>query len=904
MYLQRLDITGFKSFAHKTALEFDRGIVSIVGPNGSGKSNVADAIRWALGEQSMKMLRGKKADDVIFSGSSLKARLGMAEVSIHLNNEDRQMPLDYTEVTITRRVYRNGEGEYLLNNSPVRLQDIHLLLARSNIGQKSYSVIGQGMIDHVLVASPAERKIFFDEAAGVRQYQIKREQAVSKLEQTKENLAQAQMLLTEIEPRLRTLTRQVRRLEKRGAIASELRSSQRQYYSQRHVGLSKELMTLDEQFRAQRSRQTEYEQELSALQRELEALEKEKTRHEVFEDLQQEYSRVLEQKNAVLKEQAVLEGAYELEAARAGELNVVWLENRDRELSRARADIHAEVATLEQDVATERSELVKRQVQLSTVLDQLAALEAQMERASEHAQRSAAATDAVESELKVFHEEFAQFQEQAAKAETEYHLGKIKREIRRLYDTFVGVLKRFQSAREGMHAADVLKAQEEFRALSKNKDSLTADIHDRKTELEKTAARLGVLKESAQRLTDEHDRAKRELERLRPGDSAAGKASRQRHTLDAQAQTFDAQLQRLREQIVNFNQTEQKKKEHLFQLQKSFRVKQNKLSQSTSEVNATRVEQAKLETRKDDLAREVRSELPAELSETILQLGPDSAPEHAVPDEKLLAAIGDFKHQLEFIGGIDEGVTAEFHQTDERYTFLSTQVQDLEQSIASLEEIIAELDATIKEQFHKAFTLINHEFGKYFKALFNGGNAKLVLQEAELEEPEEAGDENADDEGDHESKNVPTAHKSGRAGSGLRPAQRVFAGKEKVIAGIDIIATPPGKRISGIAMLSGGERALTSIALICAILANRPSPFVVLDEVDAALDEANTQRFAAILRELAHKTQFITITHNRSTMQISSILYGITMGDDGVSKLLSIRMEDAEHVIADHGNRA
>ena len=203
MYLKKLELIGFKSFAQKTTLEFNRGVVSVVGPNGSGKSNIADAIRWALGEQSIKLLRGKRSEDVIFSGSSSKARLGMAEVSIHLDNEDRQMPVDYSEVVITRRVYRNGEGEYLLNNGPVRLQDIQLLLAKANFGQRSYSVIGQGMIDHILVASPAERKAFFDEAAGVRQFQIKREQAVSKLEQTEENLEQARMLLVEIEPHLR-----------------------------------------------------------------------------------------------------------------------------------------------------------------------------------------------------------------------------------------------------------------------------------------------------------------------------------------------------------------------------------------------------------------------------------------------------------------------------------------------------------------------------------------------------------------------------------------------------------------------------------------------------------------------------------------------------------------------------
>ena len=218
MYLQKLEILGFKSFALKTTLEFNQKLTAIVGPNGSGKSNVADAIRWVLGEQSVKLLRGKRAEDVIFAGSDRKTRSGMAEVSIFLNNADGSAPIDYSEIVITRRVYRDGQSEYLLNNHPVRLIDINLLLARANFGQKTYSVIGQGMIDSILVSSPADRKEFFEEATGIKQYQIKREQSISKLGATYENLEQAELVLQEITPRLKTLTRQVKRLEKRGEL--------------------------------------------------------------------------------------------------------------------------------------------------------------------------------------------------------------------------------------------------------------------------------------------------------------------------------------------------------------------------------------------------------------------------------------------------------------------------------------------------------------------------------------------------------------------------------------------------------------------------------------------------------------------------------------------------------------
>src|SRR3989338_5724536 len=221
MYLEKLELQGFKTFAKKTALMFPRPknshkpLTCIVCPNCSGKSNIADGIRWALGEQSLKLLRGKKSEDIIFSGSEGKGRAGFAEVVMTFNNQDGAMPIDFSEVVISRRLYRDGESEYQLNGKSARLSDIQLLLAEANVGQRSYSVVGQGMVDHILIASPEERKDFFDDATGVRQFQIKRREALLKLKRTHENLVDIEMLLNEIEPRMRSLKRQVSRLEQR-----------------------------------------------------------------------------------------------------------------------------------------------------------------------------------------------------------------------------------------------------------------------------------------------------------------------------------------------------------------------------------------------------------------------------------------------------------------------------------------------------------------------------------------------------------------------------------------------------------------------------------------------------------------------------------------------------------------
>jgi chromosome segregation protein len=235
MYLKRLELQGFKTFAQKTALEFvldtsgRRGVTAVVGPNGSGKSNVADSLRWVMGEQSLKLLRGKRSEDVIFAGSEKRGRAGFCEVTMVLENDDKP-DLGMSEIAVTRRLYRDGQSEYEINRQGARLGDVQLLLAQCGIGQRTYSVIGQGMVDQVLVAGPAERKEFFDEAFGLKPFQLKRNSAWNKITASREHLAQTDLLLQELGPRLASLEKQVKRLQERETIEQELRSLERQHY--------------------------------------------------------------------------------------------------------------------------------------------------------------------------------------------------------------------------------------------------------------------------------------------------------------------------------------------------------------------------------------------------------------------------------------------------------------------------------------------------------------------------------------------------------------------------------------------------------------------------------------------------------------------------------------------------
>lgn len=772
MFLDRLEIQGFKSFAQRVIFDFTMEdktkprMTAIVGPNGSGKSNVADAIRWVLGEQSMKTLRGKRGEDVIFSGSDKRARLGFAEVSMFLDNHDQAMPIEYKEVVITRRLYRDGESEYLINKSKARLQDILLLLARANFGQKSYSVIGQGMVDSILRATPLERKDYFDEAAGVKVYQIKREQSLNKLEASQENLNQADMLLQEITPRLRSLTRQVNRLEKREVLEKELRDLQSRYYSHLWQDINNRYQERLADFKdADQKRQAKV-QALTAVQQEFNSLEKDETSSDVFGKLQKEFEKLLEEKNKFREKELVLENKIEF-------------------AKRTQTRVAVGVIPL--------AEVVSELEVISGLENKLLAKV-----------RSAKTLD----DLEQIKGEFVSLEQ--------------------ITNTLIKKIK-FPSAEP--------QAKEANPVLTK----------------ELIAVREGVAR-------------------------------------------FSKELALSQQKIRDFQEEEKKKKGDFFELQRKLQNRQIELNELVAQTNNIRIELARLETRKEDLEKEICEELKItsqEIGRALKMKGVEGADLPAQAGEGIKGQDGvmsyemmpeeifRLKHQLELIGGIDPETVAEYKEAKERYDFLTVQTEDLKTATISLRQIIDELDETIKKQFDEAFKNINEHFERYFRLLFQGGKARLVLQKGE--------------EGMRGQKRAEEGVEAEEAAAGGETTGKGHEGSEKakdIIQGVEIEATPPGKRLKDINILSGGERALTSIALICAIISNNPSPFVVLDEVDAALDESNSIKFAQILSDLYSKTQFIVITHNRATMEKANMLYGVTMGDDGVSRLLSIKLED------------
>lgn len=885
MHLEKLEVQGFKSFALKTSLEFGKGITAIVGPNGSGKSNIADAIRWVLGEQSLKLIRGKKADDVIFAGSDKKTKLGAAEVSLYLNNEDGTAPIDFSQLVVTRRVYRDGTGEYLVNKRAVRLSDIHMLLAKSNFGQRTYSVIGQGMVDSILMTSPQERKGFFDEAAGVRQYQLKRDQTIAKLDHTRENLRQAEALMQEIEPRLRSLTRQVKRLERRAEIENELTQLQTTYYRGSLQDLRKQLKDAQDRLAAFDADRKKHEQSVRELNTHLSKSEGEQSRSEAFATLQRQYERTQAEKGVLLAEEAVLKGQRDAAFAQQGKANVVWLEKQLGAVAHQIKDLEQEVNELNGALELELSKqklLVTQETEKKRDHDRL---DHEVRAAYEILRKGAVTLPEVQTEFTDFLSFERSFITEIRDAVSVEQLDMLKKRADELEKRTNRLADRLERVGASEKAAQVVELQDQLQRALVDRDEVIARRNDLDISIKLRREKVQLLTRTMDRLREEHERLERELARSRAEtkEDASETNRTQATALTAKIEAVDKKLTSITEEMQQFNTSETKKRDELFRVQRELRTAQDLLNAATAKGNDVRVETARLETRVQDIDREIKEEVRDSAWADIFEGTEQGAPPKPEDAEEILR----IKHQLGLIGGIDEGIEKEYHETDERYRSLKTQYDDLIKASAQLEQGIEELDRTIKERFDEAFNKINEQFGKYFRTLFNGGTAKLILQKEIVKEEEE--DEDADDEDDEEDDD--------------EPVQKPKTAAERVVTGIEIQATPPGKRLKGIAMLSGGERALTSIALICSIISNNPSPFVVLDEVDAALDEANSQRFAAILAHLAAETQFVTITHNRATMEKANILYGVTMGDDGVSKLLSVKLEQAEEVIKRYGNR-
>ena len=875
MYLKRLDIQGFKSFANKTALEFETGITAIVGPNGSGKSNIADSIRWVLGEQSSKQLRGKKSADVIFAGSDKKARQSFAEVSVTFDNADRKIALDYSEVSITRRMDRSGESDYLINGNKVRLLDIIDLVLKSNIGTSRYTVIGQGTIDQMILSGPSEVKNLIDEASGVKTYFIRRDKAMRRMEQTGLNLMRVKDLLAEIEPRLKSLRRQAKKMQEREAVEVELRSLQSANFSGKYWQFEEALYALNSKLDVLVAVRRELEAQVEQQRKTLEKGEaSNRAEVEGYQNIQKEIKKLLEQKNKLAEDAAMIRGKLQAQknsGVGSGDAKTLELDRSNSENSKKQ--LHSEIERAKEAVKKIESELKQKTKIFEEVSAELGKIQGALENPDK--------IDFVElaegvTQLEQHFAEFYSGLESAADLGTVLPLAQ---NFRQNFLKFKDKTAKFAQN----PFANFEKQRKALNEILIQKDRLNQELNRLDLEKSKNSINLEYFERELVKVDQKLLQTNLELRGLSAGsqDDYFQQLLEQEQQLNAEILKIGQSVGSLEQKISEYHVKEQSQKKEILDEERKFRLNQDEIAKLKDQESVLQIEKAKLETQRENILGEIMSALG---ESGLAQIKKEKiASSHSNLDEK----IQKLKNQLDMIGGIDELTLKEYQETETRYTYLDTQVKDLDKALNDLKSVIEELDGHIKKQFQDAFNRVDQQFQEYFRVLFNGGRAYLSVLHANKEKESDIAEAGAAEEDS-------AAENSGA--EKLRPEEKLIAKYGKAsddITGIDIKATPPGKKLSGITALSGGERALTSIALLCALLTCFPSPFVVLDEVDAALDEANTIRFAKILASLAGHTQFITVSHNRETMRQAHTLYGITMGDDSISKVLSLKVEQA-----------
>jgi len=863
-----------------------------------------------LGEQSVKLLRGKKSEDVIFSGSSKKASLSFAEVSLFLNNADpASVPqyrgttagkldnLPFHEVVVTRRLYRDGESEYLLNGSRVRLLDISLLLAKARFGQRAYSVIGQGMVENFLNTTLAERKEFFDEATGVKMYQIKRDDAMNKLQNARGNMAQAGSLLSEIEPRMRSLTRQMKKLEQRAETEAALQTLQKNYYAGQWHALNDELKDLNKKLVEREKLGREEEKETAQISREL-------AQRQERQNLQPERARLEEAKRKLENERNNLfQALSEVKARigvsyeRAGKTDAAWLIKRGGLLEREITNLNKEIKEAEINLPEAEAGAQTAKVEQEQINRALNELRGKLNNGAGEKQSAGALLKKTRQEidelLDIYERIFICLEKANDIAGATKHLTSLQLKLKELKETLKDKRNEGDAFAGGFGGPKAEKETEQLKkeiiAYEEKKQAVIERYVVWQGKKQGAQEKIKFLRESLAAKLSEQKELKEKLKQADSGEDKQELKQKERE-LTVKLAKVNQEIEEVEKKTGELQAAGRTEQEELMKLQKLLHELQLNANANGAQLNEIKIAKARVETKLEDLENEIRNET------NDLRAVIDAREfDQSLDKDNAAAEIQKLKRQLELIGGIDPEVKKEYEETKVRFEFLSNQTGDLESGIKSLEKIVEELDKTIAVKFDKAFADIAAHFEKYFKILFSGGNAKLlkIMEDPKELEEKEQGESEEDKDEDEPASVLPTASEL-RRGEGKNKV--ILRQAKQALTGIEIQATPPGKKIKSIAMLSGGERALTAIALICAIISVNPSPFVVLDEVDAALDEANSARLSNILEELTGKTQFIVITHNRSMMYKANIIYGVTMGNDGASQLLSLKVEEAAQV--------
>ena len=981
MYLKEIVASGFKSFADKLDIKLDDKITCIVGPNGSGKSNVVDAVRWVLGEQSVKSLRGEGSmSEVIFSGSKSRNPLNVASVELVFDNSDHFLNVPYTELSIKRRVYRSGENEYYLNGEKCRLKDINNLLLDTGMGKESFNIISQGEVEKILSDSPTDRRTIFEEAAGILKYKKRKEEALRKLDRTHNNIDRVNDIISELENQVAPLKEQSEKAQmylenKKGldnyevallaydienaSIELERVKTEKEKLEKEVMELSNESSKNDALDLEQANKLEKLEKEQSSLQRRLlevtEMVEKvngEKNLLQERNKQNQDKEQVEEELRKTLEEKAKVEATIQKLKT---ELDVIIedgkkVDSKEQSSTQKLQKVNSKKNMLTSDYSTHERNIISLNHKINSLRREIEeggdlpnGIRKVLETSSltgihntignilntkdEYVKALNIAIAANKNFIITSDELSAK---KAINFLKDNHLGrgtffpltviksryidKDSLKVLEKDEDFIGVLsdlveydKAYQNIVENQLGMVIVskdldsatrlsqKIARRYKVVSLDGDvvnvggSLTGGsvIHQTKSiivlkqELKRQLEQVSLMNQELEEIKKELDEVEEEKRAIEEEeftdsknkvtikekyDTKATEIKEQRNYLEEIEKKWQA-LNAISNNALSDKEQELIEQYHTLNAEKAsiqVRIEQVKNDieeikrESEERIAQDKVKNANLRNLEKTLHEkevylnriEIKMDTMLETLNTEYELTFEKAKEKYhldVEPEEARSKVSVYRANIKRIGMVNLAAIEEYERVNTRYVFLTNQREDLLKAEDTLLEIMNEMDDVMKEEFQTTFEQITKEFKQVFKELFGGGNADLKLTEPD----------------------------------------------NLLTTGVEIVASPPGKKLTTISLLSGGEKTLTAISLLFAILNVRTVPFCLFDEVEAALDEANVAQFGKYLDHYKNKTQFLIITHKKKTMEYANTLYGITMQESGVSKLVSVKLNDA-----------
>ena len=814
MKFKKIEITGFKSFFDKTHFYIENGLTGIVGPNGCGKSNIVEALRWCMGETSAKSMRGSGMEDVIFAGTSNRPSKNIAEVSIQIENADKDGSMQFNEldeIIVTRKIQIDKGSKYFINQKEVRARDAQTFFADLSTGAHSPSLISQGRIGSLVTSKPAERRSVLEEAAGISGIHARREEAEARLAAAENNLKRADELKKQQEKQLDSLRKQAEEATRYKEISKEIKSIEAGLYYLKLTAIEKDKSEISEKL-------NEQDDELSAVKIDLshnnQLLEEENKRLAPLRDRRMENLASLQKLNLEMNN-------LDEEESRIKSLQIKLqnsLDTLDSDLQREKS-ISLDASLNEKRILGEKDELFKTEKELS---------QTEIKSQSELNQ-SKASLQQLRSQLDEVINEIEGYIDSDKKLTRDMfeRLKKIVNQITSSQEQYASTYGKYESIksdsikrRERIKNIDV--ELENWNGLKANSDKMINELNERK------------------------DRIKIEIKdnQKNPEKIATNKGQNIQNVENTKkrSEELDEELSKAEKKYNLISQ-------NLKEIQEKFSMLRENKARSEATIEG-------IEERKKDLTYSIKNDLQLESENNLLSISNLNSltPEMYPNLEKQETLLEKIKKQREALGSVNLRADEETKKYQDEIKKMEDDRADLYSAIVKLKASIDELNQKGREKLLDAYTKVNKKFNEVYTKLFNGGSAKLELVDSD----------------------------------------------DPLEAGLEMLVSPPGKRLQSITLLSGGEQALTALSLIFAVFLVNPSPICVLDEVDAPLDDANVNKFCKLLDELTKTTQtkFIIITHHALTMSRMHRLYGVTMPEKGVSQLVAVDLEKAEELVA------